>query len=260
LSDVRSKQYQLAFDFQGAIKSALCAVWSGADRVVGMTHPRESVASMFYGRRVIPRGAHVIDQNLSIIERIAGHPQPAPASPLPRDPGSEMRVCEWLRERRIEDFVVMNPGAGWGAKQWPPERYGELANALSQHGLRTVINHGPGEEDVAQKAKASSGGSAELFCPSITDLISLTRRARLFIGGDTGPLHLAAALKVAVIAIYGPTDPARTGPYGTRSIVLRSPASVTSHKRHRDTEPGLLSISVEQVSDAAYALLGTEHG
>lgn len=259
LSDVRARHYEIALDFQGAVKSAVFAAWSGAGTVVGAMQPRENVASMFYGHRVMPRGAHVIDQNLSISEDIVGHSLHAPSPALPRDSDSEARICSWLKERGITDLIVIGASAGWGAKQWPASRYGELAALLFARGLRTVINYGPGEEALAQEVKVNSGGKAELFCPSITDLIALTRRARLFIGGDTGPLHLAAALNVPVVAVYGPTNPARTGPYGTRSIVLRSQGSITSHKRHPDPEAGLLSISVEQVADAAFALLEREH-
>jgi heptosyltransferase-1 len=259
LSDVRSRRYQTAIDFQGAVKSAMFAAWSGAESVIGSMQPRENVAAMFYGRRVLPRGTHVIDQNLSISENIGGQSLPAPHAALPRDSNAESRICHWLKERGITDFTIINPTAGWGAKQWPASRYGELAALLFARGLRTVINYGPGEQAIAQEVKVNSGGKAEPFCPSITDLIALTRRARLFIGGDTGPLHLAAALRVPVVAIYGPTDPTRTGPYGTRSIVLRSQASVTSHKRYLEPEAGLLSISVEQVADAALAMSGAEH-
>jgi heptosyltransferase-1 len=87
-------------------------------------------------------------------------------------------------------------------------------------------------------------------------LIALARRAQLFIGGDTGPLHLATALKVPVVAIFGPTDPARNGPYGTRSIVLRSPASLTTHARAFHPDAGLLEIGVDAVVRAARELIG----
>jgi heptosyltransferase I len=92
---------------------------------------------------------------------------------------------------------------------------------------------------------------------SITELIALTRRARLFIGGDTGPLHLAATLQVPVVAIFGPTDPARNGPYGTRSIVLRNSASLTTHARRAQPDDGLLEIGVDSVVEAARSLLAT---
>jgi len=154
-----------------------------------------------------------------------------------------------------QPFALLNPGAGWGAKQWPADRYGEVAQALESDGLISVINFGPGEEELAQIVKATSGGAARPVSCSVSELIALTRRARIFIGGDTGPLHLAAALRVPVVAIYGPTDPARNGPYGTRSKVLRNPASRTSLSHTSDPDAGLLQITADEVIFAARVLL-----
>jgi len=118
-----------------------------------------------------------------------------------------------------------------------------------------VINYGPGEHELARAAEAASDGTAVAMSCSISELIALTRRARLFVGGDTGPLHLAAALKVPVVALFGPTDPARNGPYGSRSIVLRNSASKTSLSHTSDADPGLLQITTEEVVRAAQQLL-----
>jgi len=104
---------------------------------------------------------------------------------------------------------------------------------------------------------AASAGAARAIKTSISELIALTRRATLFIGGDTGPLHLAAALRVPVVAIFGPTDPARNGPYGTRSIVLRSRASRTTHARRARPDAGLLEITADAVVEAARSLLAS---
>ena len=150
----------------------------------------------------------------------------------------------------------MNPGAGWGAKRWPAQRYGEVARALAKNGLTCLVNCGPGEENLFEEVNAASGGAVRPTKATITGLIALTRRARLFIGGDTGPIHLAAALQVPVVAIFGPTDPARNGPYGTRSIVLRNPASPTTHARNAQPDEGMLEISVDAVVNAARRLLG----
>ena len=122
--------------------------------------------------------------------------------------------------------------------------------------MRSIVNFGPGEDRLARKAEAASEGAAKAFECSITELLALTRRAKLFVGGDTGPLHLAAALKVPVVAIFGPTDPARNGPYATRSIVLRNPASPTTHARRAQADEGMLEISVGEVVSAARSLLG----
>lgn len=138
---------------------------------------------------------------------------------------------------------------------WPAERYGLVAKELAKGGLRSLINYGPGEEELAATVESASEGSARRISCSISELIALTRQAGLFIGGDTGPLHLAAALRIPVVAIFGPTNPARNGPFGTRSMVLRSASSMTDHSRYHEPEQGLLEITVGEVVAAARKLL-----
>jgi heptosyltransferase-1 len=254
-NDIRAAHYDVAVDLQGAIRSAVLARWSGAPAVYGVAEPRESPASLWYTRRIITHGAHVIEQQLSVAEAITQGSVKRPRVELPRDPAVEVRMSQRLAEKRTTDFAILNPGAGWGAKRWPAERYGKVAGELAALGLRTILNYGPGEQELAEAAQCASGGAAEAMDCSITDLIALTRRARLFIGGDTGPLHLAAALGIPVVAIFGPTDPARNGPYGTRSMVLRNPASATTHARNPKPDAGLLEIEADAVVAAARRLL-----
>src|ERR1039458_8900866 len=137
---------------------------------------------------------------------------------------------------------------------------GEVARALADRGMAVLVNHGPGEEALAEAVGNSSGGVAVPLKCSVGELIALTRRARLFIGGDTGPMQLAAALRVPVVALFGPTRPERNGPFGTPSVVLRSPQSVynTTHTDRRDE--GLVSIGPQAVIQAAERLLGEQHG
>jgi heptosyltransferase I len=254
--DVRSVHYDAAVDLQGAIRSALLARWSGARFVYGAAEPRESPASIWYTRVTATHGAHVIEQSLSVAAAASGNRLRTVVVELPRDPKAERRIENELRKEGISDFAILNPGAGWGAKRWPAERYGEVARALTKDGVRAIINYGPGEEELARLTEAASEGTATAMKCSLTELIALTRRAKLFIGGDTGPMHLAAALRVPVVAIFGPTDPTRNGPYGTSNIVLRNPESPTTHARRPTPDEGLLSISVEAVVSAARTLLG----
>jgi heptosyltransferase I len=266
-NDVRAVQYDVAVDLQGAIRSAVLARWSGARVVYGAAQPRESPASLWYTRRVIASGRHVIEQNISVARAvIENHESRSRAADStrdcvdlacdpPRDPQADARIEEQLAELRMEEFAILNPGAGWGAKRWPAERYGEVARGLAGRGLRSVLNFGPGEEELTRAVEVASGGAARGIRCAITDLIALTRRARLFVGGDTGPLHLAAVLRVPVVGIYGPTDPARNGPYRTRSVVLRSAESVTSHTRRAEADEGMLGIGSGEVLAAASRLL-----
>jgi heptosyltransferase-1 len=254
-NDVRAAHYDAAVDLQGAVRSAVLARWSGARVIYGAAEPRESPASLWYTRRSVTRGVHVVEQYLSVAGALAHRTLKPLRVELPRDPAAEARIDQRLRNEGFRDFAILNPGAGWGAKRWPAERYGRVARALASDGVRSVLNYGPGEDNLAREAEAASEGAAKAIKCSITELIALTRRSRLFVGGDTGPLHLAAALQVPVVAIFGPTDPARNGPYGTRSVVLRNPASPTTHARRAQPDEGLLEIGVNAVIDAARMLL-----
>ena len=121
------------------------------------------------------------------------------------------------------------------------------------------MNYGPGEEQLAKEVCDLSAGCAQPITCSLAELVALTRRSSLFIGGDTGPLHLAAALGVPVVAIFGPTDPARNGPYSNKSVVLRNPASRTSLSHISEPDPGLLQITPDEVLTAARKLLENIH-
>jgi heptosyltransferase-1 len=254
LSELRQAGYGAAIDFQGAIRSAVIARWSGAREIVGFATPREGPARWFYNRKIRTEAAHVIEQNLALAA-VWTRDLSAPDALLPRDLAAEAWCDRYCKENDVGRLVLVNPGAGWGAKQWPAERYGHVAQELSSDGSTVLVNYGPGEEPLARAVGTGSGGLARPVQCSLGELIALTRRASLFLGGDTGPLHLASALKVPVVGLFGPTDPARNGPFGTRSIVLRSPESTTSHARHARTELGLLRITADEALASARELL-----
>lgn len=261
LKRVRKMKYDIAIDFQGAIKSGLMAKFAGPANSAGFVDPREPAARFFYRQRFPRHGEHVIEQNHALaaqaLKPLLGDNTLQLLPPtLPLDPASEAWADAEISRMGIASFAIMNPGAGWGAKQWPAERFGQVARALAVHNIKTLVNAAEGEEQLARAVMASSGGHAfDLRC-TIGQLIALTRRARLFIGGDTGPLHLAAALGVPAVALFGPTDPARTGPFGTRAIALRHAESETTFSHHRETEAGLMKISAEEAIAAARRLLG----
>ena len=181
-----------------------------------------------------------------------------PKVTLPVEPAAEQWCEKLLASTARERFVVIAPTAGWGAKQWPAERYGAVAAELARAGYRTLVNAASSADETGNRVVAASGGAAMLAPCSIGQLIALLRRASLVIAGDTGPLHLAAALERPVVALYGPTDPARNGPYGTRSRALRHPSSRRDHSRHAETEAGLMQITTGEVVQAALELLQRE--
>ncbi|HLJ89211.1 MAG TPA: glycosyltransferase family 9 protein [Candidatus Angelobacter sp.] len=264
LQAIRKAKYDLALDFQGAMKSGFFTALSGARTKAGFSKPRESPARFAYSQKYETSMEHVIEQNHELAVQALGQlgvsTLPLPAPQLPRDPAGEAWAEAEIQRLGVASFAIMNPGAGWGAKQWPAQRYGQVAQALARHNIKTLVNTGPGEESLAQEIIGASGGNAfEVHC-SIGQLISLMRRARLFIGGDTGPLHLAASLDIPAVALYGPTDPKRTGPFGAKSVVIRHPESHTTMSHNSVPEEGLLKITADEVVSAARWLLGGGRG
>jgi len=248
--EVRAMGYDVAVELQGAVRAAVVARWARTGRIVGEAEPREKIARWMFDERVETRGAHVIEQSVEVANAIAGDQLPIPLPLLPRDPDADARAAELP-----QPLVLLSPGAGWGAKRWPPERYGEVARRLAQEGWRVIVNCGPAEQDLAQEIVESSGDAATALQFEMADLIAVTRRAAVVIAGDTGPLHLACALGTPVVGIYGPTDPARNGPFHCASRVLRHPDSVRDHTRRSEPEAGLLTITAEDVTAAALDLL-----
>ncbi len=248
--EVRAMQYDVAVEMQGAVRAAIVARWARTDRIVGEAQPREGVARWLFNERVETRGVHVIEQSVEVANAIAGENLPIPLPLLPRDPAAEARAAQLP-----QPLVLLSPGAGWGAKRWPPERYGNVARRLAEAGYTVVVNSGPAEEDLARQIAESSSRAATALPLDMAELIAVTRRAALVIAGDTGPLHLACALGKPVVGIYGPTDPARNGPFHTPSRVLRHPESVRDHTRRSEPEAGLLTITAEDVTVAALELL-----
>jgi heptosyltransferase-1 len=254
---LRAGQYDSVIDFQGAVRSAVIGRMAGCRRLIGEDDPRERAARWLFTEKVKTHGAHVIEQDVELASAVAGDDLELTAPSLPVDSAEEAWVDGILRREDSQPAVLINPGAGWGAKRWPAERYAEVAQGLIDRGMRVLVNAGPGEEPLAEAIVRLAGEVIPLKC-TLGQLIALTRRVALAIAGDTGPLHLACALGRPVVGIYGPTDPARNGPFGTRFRVLRSPESRRDHARHAEPEAGLMTITPDDVLRAADELLGEE--
>ena len=258
--DLRQQQYDLAIDLQGALRSALIGKSSGA-RLLGEAAPREHPARWVFARRVPTHGVHVIEQAAEVASAAVKAPLCPLLPPLPTSAAIEN--CMAARLPQGKPLVLLHPGAGWGAKRWPAERYGAVAAALARRGYAVVVNRAPGEEALAAAIRTASGGAALEMATNVGELIAMTRRSVLAIGGDTGPMHLACALGKPVVGIYGPTDPARNGPWGVPFRVLRHPESRRDHARRHQPEAGLLTITADEVLDAVEELMesvGTVQG
>jgi heptosyltransferase-1 len=255
--NLRTSHYDAVIDFQGAIRSATIARMAGCSRIIGESKPRESAARWLYAERIPTVGAHVIEQDLELASAIAGDDLAYVPPQLPIDPTADAWAAELFPAGTRA--ALINPGAGWGAKRWPPDRYAAVAADLITQGFRVLVNIGPGEEPLADAIVQATAGSATSLNCSLSQLIAVTRRICLTIAGDTGPLHLACALGRPVVGIYGPTDPSRNGPYGCNFKVLRSPDSRRDHTRRAAPEAGLLTIQPADVLRAVADLLSEEN-
>jgi heptosyltransferase I len=260
--ELRACEYDLCVDMQGSLKSATAGRMAGAQVFAGPAKAREKAARWLYGQRVTTTATHVVEQACALLGAAVGETlKPAPVT-VPINPQAEA-WCDRLLTQTSSikgKFAYLAPTAGWGAKQWPAERYGAVAAALNRAGYHVLVNESPGHR-FADAVVAASGDVAISVPCSVEQMLALMRRAGVVIAGDTGPLHLAAALERPVVGLYGPTDPARNGPYmanAARARVLRHESSRTDHSRHAHTESGLLQITVEEVVEAALELLRAE--
>lgn len=262
---LRQSRYDVAFDLQGLLKSAVLARASGAARVIGFSiwHLREKTARPFYsstdaGSGSAPEG-HVIRKNLHLL-LAAGVNDDRIVFPLAHVPSPALDRIR--AELEAAPFALINPGAAWPNKRWPPERFGEVASFLRDvRGLASIVLWGPGEESLAGSVVAASGGSARLAPPTtLADLLELSRAASLMISGDTGPLHIATAAGTPTVALFGPTDPARNGPWLPEDVSVSRFGACGCHYDRRCHERTwcLADVSVAEVTAAIQQRLGQE--
>lgn len=258
LGRIRKRRFTAAIDYQGLWKSASLPFLGRVPRRIGFSShsAREFGVPLLYNERVRSTKAHVVDQNGELSQR-AGAREAIASYSLSVSPPQESSVIEFLRNLQVGRYVVLSPAGGWRSKCWLPGRYGELCRQIHvKLGLRCILNQGPGEADCIAAVKAASADAAPVACNSSLDrLMVVLRDALCVVGGDTGPLHLAVALGTPVVALFGPTDPARNGPYrpsgdSSKDIVLRSPQAVTTYKRGDQPDPSLLKLEVPAVFDA----------
>jgi heptosyltransferase I len=264
---IREKKFDVAIDYQGLWKSAAPPFCGGVPRRIGFSSQtiREFGVPVLYTDRVHSTAAHIVHQNGELSLRTGARNGVAKVRLSVRSV-PEGFVLHLLRGFSIERYVVLSPGGGWRSKCWPPDRFGALCQKIHDGlGLRCVLNFGPREDDLIAAVKTASGKADPIpYNGSFVQLMALLRNAACIVGGDTGPLHLAVALGTPCVALFGPTDPARNGPYRLNDssmlpqkldIVLRSPDAVTTYKRSDQTDSSLLKISVDEVFDAVRQLV-----
>ena len=259
LGKIRSQTWDASIDYQGLWKSSLLPFLGRVRVRIGFSSStvREFGVPILYTDRVVCRAQHIADQNGELTLR-AGASTPIANVSLRVPAADEGFVREQLAKDAATRYVVLSPGGGWRSKCWPADRFGQLSQKISDSlGIRCVINYGPGEDALASAVKNASGNSHPLiYDGELGQLMALLRNAVCIVGGDTGPLHLAVALGTPAVALFGPTDPARNGPYPPKEIVLRSPNAVTTYKRGDSTDPSFLDLSVDRVFEAVQRRLG----
>lgn len=248
---IRRARFDAAIDLQGLVKSGLLTAYTGAPLRIGFAfrHCREPLNALFTNRRVTPprEAVHIVLRYLSLLAPL-GVKVTTPVFHVPSEPEAERRIEEFLAEQGVKPrdrLVALNPGAGRPAKRWPVEHFAGLAERLSvEAGVRILLLWGPDEEAMARSIAAGMTSRPILAPPTtLPELSALLRRSALMVAGDTGPLHLAAALGTPSIGLYGPTRAERNGPYGARCQSLQSP------------DGALASISPDEVFRAALELV-----
>jgi lipopolysaccharide heptosyltransferase I len=247
----------IAIDFQGLIKSGIVASASRASRRIGFETAdlREKISRVFLTEQIQTAPfAHVIDKNLALARAALG------------DHGSDRLPYEFPIHTSPEDdryadeaagksspFAVINPGGGWPTKLWPPDRFGEIAELLwTEYRIESLVTFGPGEDQLALAVAASTkSGSAHPVQSTLKQFVALVRRAVLFVGSDTGPLHIAAACGTPIVGLYGPTSAWRNGPFNGGGItVSRDLWCRDSCHRRRCWHWECMDISVRDVAQA----------
>jgi heptosyltransferase I len=277
IAQVRTSRWDAAIDYQGLWKAAALPFFGGVKRRVGFSSDtiREFGVPLLYTDRVKAATTHIPEQNGELSVRVGARRVAAPVQ-LRVSPENENAVRAQLQRCGVDRYLVLSPGGGWRAKCWPADRFGALCREIrNSFGLRCVVNYGPGESDLAEAVRAASGDAEPLlYDGELGQLMALLRNAVCIVGGDTGPLHLASALGTPAVALYGPTDPARNGPYHVIScdatdakgapayfgddIVLRAENAVRTHARNDQTDPSMLAIDVPSVFAAVRRRMGAE--
>lgn len=252
---LRRQRYDVALDLQGLIKSAVWARASGAGRVIGFAreHLREPQAAWLYGERVTPpHPAHVIQKNLAIAAHLGA--SIAPVSVPLRVDASPALANDLHRELGGVRYAVINPGAGWPNKRWPNDRFADVARQLRRkYELPSLVTWGPAERAAADEIVAASEGAAHLSPrTSVSELADIMRGAALVLAGDTGPLHIAAAVGAPIVGLYGPTWPERNGPWDPADEVISRAGQCQCHHKRQCLigAPCIETIEVDEVMSA----------
>lgn len=221
---LRAGEFDLALDFQGLLKSAMIARLTGAPRRIGFARAalREPASAWLLTEQVIADDRdHVIKKNLQIAAYLGCDVTGEWEFPIALADGDEQFAA--AQSARFDNaFAILNPGGGWPTKLWNTHGFALIADRLwGTYGISSAVTYGPGEETWAQAIVAQAkSGAATALKTSLKEFWALAQRAQLFLGGDTGPMHLAAAAHTPIVAFFGPTSARRNGPFAAADVVI----------------------------------------
>ncbi len=260
--ELQRRKFDLALELQGLIKSGIIAYATGAPERLGFAWAecREPVSSLFTNRHVYPgKGIHIIQRNLAFVSKLGLATEPWDYNLKP-EPAASDYIRQFLKAQNLQPdrLVGINPGAAWPTKRWGAKKFALLTDMLAQRlGAQILLIWGPGELELAQEIQRLAGSPTVLACPTdIKQLMALLAQCKLLIVGDTGPLHLGAAMGTHCVGIFGPTDPVRNGPYGGQHVTVQHKLPCSNcYRRRCEHAKCIMEIEPEEVFEAASRLL-----
>lgn len=260
LRAIRASRYDLAIDLQGLLKSGIVAWLSGARHRLGFARSREGSALFLTHRVQTPEGpVHAVDRYMAVVGALGADTGPRDFT-IPVGPEAVARAEALLAEAG-RPRVVLHPSARWPTKLWEAEGFARVGDALARRaGASIILTGGPGDRATAAVAASMRAKPLDLTGRlGLKELAAILARADLMVAVDSGPMHIAAALGTPLVALFGPSDPRRTGPYGGRAAILREDLPCAPCLKRRcqiaDERLCMRSIGEGAVVDTAIALL-----
>jgi len=245
LRDLKEERFDLVVDLQGLLRSGIITASTGAPVRIGFKEAREGSRLLYTDKVPGGRNIHAVDRYLKVAEFL-GCDISEVAFPLPY---SGITSSFNTHPSSFEEYAVIVPGARWVSKRWPTNNFGKLASLLH---FRSIIVGSKDDVNIANEIVARSQGKSVSFAgkTDLKELIAVIKGSKFLVTNDSGPMHIAAALGVPVFAIFGPTDPARTGPYGKGHTIIREPvACAPCFKKTCGDTKCMEDLSVEKVLD-----------
>lgn len=263
---LRSLKVDLAIDLQGLFRSGFLTFISGAKTRLGFSRANSrELSRLFLNQKVTPGkdDRHVIDKNLSLL-RPLGIEVKQKEFIIPVSRESREYITNFLRKREITSsdiLVALHPGASWPSKLWPEEKWIELADRLIEElKVEVIFLWGPEEKSSIDRMVKMTKNRPIISCKTnLKELACLISKCRLFVGGETGPLHIACALNIPSVALIGPTDSVRNGPYGEGHIIIEKDLPCRGCWKHQCKKLDCMrSITVDEVYSAVGKQLKTQ--